>query len=98
MKKRSAPHAADLANLADVLAKIDDPAVMADFLNDLCTPAELQALADRWRIVPLIVTGTPYRQIHALTGVSVTTIGRVARHYESGAGGYRAALDVAEPH
>nr|WP_284347006.1 Trp family transcriptional regulator [Xanthomonas oryzae] len=49
------------------------------FLRDLCTPAELEAMADRWRVVPLLVKGVPYREIHELTQVSVTTIGRVAR-------------------
>ena len=49
------------------------------FFRDLCTPAELQALADRWAVVEWLQKGVPYREIHRLTGVSVTTIGRVAR-------------------
>ncbi len=59
------------------------------FFQDLCTPAELQALADRWSVVPLLQQGLPYREIHKLTGVSVTTIGRVARCLTAGTGGYR---------
>ena len=59
------------------------------FFRDLCTPAELQALADRWAVVGLLREGVPYREIHKQTGVSVTTIGRVARCLERGAGGYR---------
>lgn len=78
--------------LAEALSDISDPAEMSAFLDDLCTPAELEALADRWAVVPLLAEGTPYRQIHDETGVSVTTIGRVARCWEHGAGGYRAAL------
>ena len=58
------------------------------FLRDLCTPAELQALADRWAVVGLLQEGIPYREIHKQTGVSVTTIGRVARYLVSGNGGY----------
>ena len=34
----------------------------------------------------------PYREIHDLTQVSVTTIGRVARTLERGAGGYATAV------
>ena len=45
------------------------------FFRDLCTPAELQALADRWAVVEWLQKGLPYREIHRLTGVSVTTIG-----------------------
>ena len=33
-----------------------------------------------------------YRQIHEQTGVSVTTIGRVARYLIAGEGGYARAL------
>ena len=64
-----------------------------NFLRDLCTPAELQALVDRWQVVQLLQEGLPYRRIHDLTGVSVTTIGRVARFLTDGFGGYQAALD-----
>jgi TrpR-related protein YerC/YecD len=63
------------------------------FLNDLCTPAELEALVDRWSVVAYIKDGLPYRKIHELTGVSVTTIGRVARFLTAGNGGYRIALE-----
>lgn len=58
------------------------------FLEDLCTPAERESLRDRWRVVPLLVNGDPYWKIHEMTGVSITTIGRVARSLEHGAGGY----------
>ena len=49
------------------------------FLRDLCTPTELQAMADRWAVVEPLERGLSYRDIHKLTGVSLTTIGRVAR-------------------
>jgi TrpR-related protein YerC/YecD len=63
------------------------------FFRDLCTPAELQALVDRWQVVELLEQGLTYRKIHDLTGVSVTTIGRVARFLADGFGGYRTAID-----
>jgi len=62
-----------------------------DFFRDLCTPAELQAMADRWAVVEGLQRGLPYREIHRLTGVSVTTIGRVARYLITGNGGYTLA-------
>ncbi len=58
------------------------------FFKDLCTPAELQALANRWSVVGLLQEGCSYRDIARQTGVSVTTIGRVARYLEAGNGGY----------
>lgn len=58
------------------------------FFTDLCTPAELEAMSDRWEVVPLLRQGIPYRTIHEQTGVSVTTITRVARSLSFGSGGY----------
>ncbi len=58
------------------------------FFKDLCTPAEIQAMTDRWRVVDPIKQGIPYRTIHQQTGVSVSTVGRVARYIAHGAGGY----------
>jgi TrpR-related protein YerC/YecD len=63
------------------------------FLTDLLTPAELEALVDRWSVVAYLSEGLPYRKIHELTGVSVTTIGRVARFLAGENGGYRVALE-----
>jgi uncharacterized protein YerC len=50
-------------------------------------------MADRWAVVELLERGLPYREIHRQTGVSVTTIGRVARYLTSGSGGYRAVTE-----
>lgn len=58
------------------------------FFTDLCTPAELEAMVDRWEVVPMLRQGVPYRSIHEQTGVSVTTITRVARCLSFGSGGY----------
>lgn len=65
-----------------------DEASMAGLLRDLCTPAEIEAMADRLHVLPFVASGHSYRHIHALTGVSLTTIGRVARHWRQGSGGY----------
>ncbi len=77
--------------LSRAFATLETPAEVQAFLEDLCTPAEIEAMADRWRVVPWLLRGTPYREIHDHTGVSVTTIGRVARCLENGRGGYRLA-------
>jgi TrpR-related protein YerC/YecD len=96
MKRREVGEAAWAArtrtSLAEALSSITDAGEMSAFLEDLCTPAELEALADRWSVVPLLAEGTSYRAIHERTGVSVTTVGRVARCWDHGAGGYRTAL------
>lgn len=81
-------------SLCRALLGLRDVEQMRAFLRDLCTPAELEALTDRWRVVPFILDGMPYREIHERTAVSITTIGRVARFINAGNGGYMAAASV----
>lgn len=50
------------------------------FLKDLCTPQELSALSERWRVCKLLESqDLSYRQISEQTGASLATITRVAR-------------------
>jgi TrpR-related protein YerC/YecD len=84
---------AELRRLAQALAAMQSADECMALLRDLTTPAELEALSDRWRVAELLQDGLPYREIHDRTGVSVTTVGRVARFLEMGHGGYRLALD-----
>jgi TrpR-related protein YerC/YecD len=79
--------------LFSALLRLESVAELRAFFQDLCTPAELQAMKDRWLVVELLGAGLTYREIHDRSGVSVTTIGRVARCLSEGAGGYRQALD-----
>lgn len=50
------------------------------FLRDLLTPRERREFESRWLAAQLLARGElSYREIAAQTGMSVTTIGRVAR-------------------
>jgi TrpR-related protein YerC/YecD len=82
--------------LSEALLSLETTREVREFLEDLCTPAELEAMVDRWRVAQLLNRGYTYRDIRSLTEVSVTTIGRVARFIERGSGGYRTALDRLE--
>jgi len=79
--------------LSEALLSLETTRETRNFLEDLCTPAELEAMVDRWRVAQLLDQGLSYREIRQLTSVSVTTIGRVARYMEQGNGGYRTVLD-----
>lgn len=85
------PDASAEERLCQALLAMTDVKEMRALLRDLCTPAELEALVDRWRVVPYLLEGMPYRDIHERTAVSITTIGRVARFLNQGNGGYLAA-------
>ena len=80
-------------SLLDTLLAIDTKDQLSNFLKDLCTPAELRSLEERWKVCQLLAENLSYREIHALTGASLTTIGRVARFLkEERYGGYRNIL------
>lgn len=72
----------------EAIAAIRSSKEAENFLEDLCTPAEIQAMADRWLTVGLIKAGKAYRKIQEETGISSTTVGRVARCLSMGTGGY----------
>lgn len=80
-------------SLSEALLALETRQEVRAFLEDLCTPAEIEAMVDRWRVAQLLDQGLSYRDIRELTEVSVTTIGRVARFIEQGTGGYRTVLD-----
>ena len=84
MKNRDAK----IQALMQAIALIQNAGEGAKFFTDLCTPAELEAMADRWQVVPLLQAKIPYRTIHEQTGVSVATITRIARCIQFGSGGY----------
>jgi len=97
VKVKSAVRPEDLvwaeSSLYGAVVSLTDADECQAFFRDLCTPAELQALIDRWAVVILLREGLTYREIHDRTGVSVTTVGRVARFLADGFGGYRAVAE-----
>ena len=54
---------------------------------------ELEELSSRWQVVELLNKDMPYRKISQKTGVSTTTITRIAHWLNHGEGGYEAALE-----
>ena len=100
MKQHDQSQKSDLKSaarsLSEALLSLQSTREVRRFLEDLCTPAEVEAMVDRWRVAQLVDQGYTYRDIREMTEVSVTTIGRVARFMEHGTGGYRTALDRLE--
>ena len=99
MNPHSAPQTpapeAPIDALATLLSAIRSESESRAVLRDLCTPAEVRTLAERWQVAKLLDKGgMTYRDIHDATGVSTTTIVRVARFLkEEQNGGYRLLLD-----
>ena len=62
------------------------------FFQDLCTVAELRAMAQRLEVAVLLDSGMIYNDILERTGASSATISRVNRALQYGADGYKTVL------
>ena len=69
-----------MKNLNEALLLLKNKNEVNDFLKDLCTPAELKALEERWSVAQLLYEDTlSYREIATKLETSTTTVTRVAR-------------------
>ena len=67
-------------NLNNAILKLKNINEVDDFLKDLCTPAELKALKERWSVAQLLFKDElSYREIASKLNTSTTTVTRVAR-------------------
>lgn len=83
-----------IRDLCEVVKFLDNPDEVFLFLKDICTPLELDSLAERWQICKFLDSGLSYREINKKLGASLTTIGRVARFLNNEPyHGYRIALE-----
>lgn len=78
--------------LTAAFVRVRDAEVMAAFLRDLCTTAELDAMGQRLQVARLVSDAVPYQEISRRTGASTATVTRVAHWLRYGEGGYDAVL------
>ncbi|GAW93899.1 YerC/YecD family TrpR-related protein [Calderihabitans maritimus] len=62
------------------------------FFEDICTVAELKALAQRLEVAKMLERNCTYSEIAEATGASTATISRVKRALNYGADGYKLIL------
>jgi TrpR-related protein YerC/YecD len=77
-----------LKNLSEALLTIPDTSTMLAFLRDILTLDELAEISNRWEAVRLLKVGKTYRDIAKTTGLSTTTVSRIAHWLRAGEGGY----------
>ena len=83
----------EMNELFQAILELETRAEVEQFLRDLCTLAELEAMAQRWAVARQLDQGLPYVEVASRTGASTTTVTRVAHWLRHGEGGYRLALD-----
>ena len=79
--------------LCDALVAVDSREEAYRLLDDLCTIAEVQAMAQRLEVARMLRDGATYQEIVRQTGASTATISRVNRCLHYGAEGYTHVLD-----
>jgi TrpR-related protein YerC/YecD len=82
----------DIDDLYRAILTLEGVGEARSFFRDLLTLAEISELAERWKVARLIARGVSYTEIIDQTGLSSTTVARVARWVKQGTGGYRTML------
>lgn len=83
----------DMSILYKAFLSLKNEKECADFLEDLCTPQELAAMAQRLNVAVMLNDGCVYTKIVSETGASTATISRVNKTitYQT-TGGYEVVL------
>ncbi|MBE7030944.1 MAG: hypothetical protein E7409_05880 [Ruminococcaceae bacterium] len=79
--------------LMRAICSLQTPEECSSFLEDLCTIAEIKAMAQRLEVARMLEKHMVYSDIVAATGASTATISRVNRALNYGADGYKLVLD-----
>lgn len=69
-----------------------DKVLLREFLRDLLTPMEYRDTALRWRIITMLASHTPQRDIAKSLGVSLSKITRGSRELMDPTGGFSQIL------
>lgn len=86
----------EVEELLTVLAGLHQPDDIFALLEDLFTVREIKDISQRFEVACMLRAGKSYAAIEQTTGASATTIARVSKALNYGAGGYAKAFDVLE--
>ena len=78
--------------LFDAVLSLKDHEDCYRFFEDLCTVAEIQAMAQRLQVAAMLYQGETYEKIVQSTGMSTATISRIKRFLQYGSDGYLRVL------
>lgn len=84
----------EVEDLLEVFAGLTDPDDIFALLEDLFTVREIKDTSQRLDVARMLREGSSYSVIEQKTGASATTIARVSKALNYGAGGYQRAFDV----
>ena len=79
-----------------LLAETTDPGDIAALLEDMCTPKEVENMAERLFTARLLLEGCTYNQVMSQADISSATLSRVSRCVQQGKG-YSKLLKTESP-
>jgi TrpR-related protein YerC/YecD len=83
----------DTDELYHAILTLKTPDEAKAFFRDLLTETEIREITDRWKAARMLAAGIPYTRIIEETGLSSTTVARVAHWVKKGKGGYQLAIN-----
>ena len=82
----------DFSNLYKAVLSLKNEKECSRFFEDICTMKELETIAQRLEVAKMLMNNNTFNEIVSATGASTTTISRVNRCLQYGAGGYELVL------
>ena len=92
MKHRSKKIPEYKKELVQVFSRVGAIEEMAEFLMDILTPAEFEAMALRWQIVKRLNKGETHRDVAGDLGIGISTVNRGSRELRNKNGGFMIML------
>ena len=83
----------EMKDLYQAFLQLKTTGEVKNFLRDLCTFSEMEAICERFQMARLIYQGEPYRVVAEKTKGSTATVTRVAHWLRHGMGGYKKVLE-----
>jgi len=85
-----------IKEIANVLAKTDDPDLIQEFINSILTPKEIQDISSRWELVKLLDDGMSQRKIARELNLSLCKITRGSRELRKENSAFKKLIEKAK--
>lgn len=86
----------DLQEVYQIFAGIKTAERAKLFLQDMFTPAEMEQVVQRWRLVKLLHQGLPQREISRKLKISISKVTRGSRVMQTSGKGFKLFLEKHE--
>lgn len=80
-------------NLYKAILMLETEQECAKFFRDLLTASEIKEFGNRWKAAQMLDQKIAYEKIEKQTGMSSTTVARIAKWLNKGMGGYKLVID-----